>query len=29
MHELPIADFIGHKQQRQMHDTDTVDGGTA
>ena len=29
MHQLPIADFIGHHQQRQMHDTDTGDGGTA
>jgi len=23
MHQLPIADFIGHHQQRQMH-TDTA-----
>ena len=28
-HQLPIADFIGHHQQRQMHDTDTGDGGIA
>ena len=29
MHQLPVSDFIGHHQQRQMHDTDTGDGGTA
>jgi PKHD-type hydroxylase C-terminal domain len=29
MHQLSIADFIGHHQQRQMHDSDTGDGGAA